>query len=116
MSPSTRLFLGTETCDAGYDWKIYHYASVVHAEARGEGRSGMVAVISALRNGARGYKVGKLDPMIVELVAEEMKKPVGHPYKHWIRLVRATDKAQLRKAKRAIRRGDALKVGRHWFF
>lgn len=103
-------------CDEGYPVEYYHYAAVIHAEARGEGYNGMIATLSALRNGARGYNVGRLDPEIVELVAEGMKKDVGHRYKHWIRFELATDTRQVRIAMRALRDGDGVWVGRHWFY
>lgn len=103
-------------CDEGYPVKYYHYAAVIHAEARGEGRDGMIATLSALRNGARGYKVGRLDPRIVELVAEGMKKDVGHRFRYWIRLETATDIRQIGLAKEAIENGDAVKIGKHWFY
>lgn len=99
-------------CDVGYGWKVYHYAAVIHAEARGEGRDGMVAVLSALRNGAHGYKVGRLDPEIVELVVEGMKMPVTHRYRHFINFGLATDKRQIRLA----RRSSGKWVGRHFFY
>ena len=116
FTKSNGAFLAPETCDVGYDWEIYHYAAVIHREARGEGRDGMISVLSALRNGAHGYKVGKLDPELVELVAKEMKKPVRHQFRHWIALNLATDKRQIRVALRAIKNGRALRVGGHWFF
>jgi len=103
-------------CDIGYEWRVYHYAAVIHAESRGEGRDGMAATLSALRNGARGYKVGRLEPEIVEIVAEGMKKDVGHRYKHWIRFELATDARQIRIARRALKDGNGFWVGNHFFY
>jgi hypothetical protein len=115
-SISNGPFSGVVTCSEVYDWKIYHYAAVIHSEARGEGENGMIATLSALRNGARGYKVGKLDPEIVELVAREIKMPVTHGHRHWIRIELATDVRQIKRARRAIESGLAVKVASQWFY
>lgn len=115
-SVSNESFSGVLTCDESYPVEYYHYAAAIHAEARGEGRDGMLAVLSGLRNGARGYKVGKLDPEIVELVVEGMKKPVTHGHRHWIRFDLATDERQIGIARKAIKMGDFLKVRNHYFY
>jgi hypothetical protein len=96
----------------GHDEKYYHYASVIFAEARGEGRAGQIAVLSSLRNGARGYKTGKITPELVELVVGEMKMPVTHSYRHFINFGLATDRKWVRWA----RRQDGVLIGRHFFF
>jgi hypothetical protein len=103
-------------CDVGYEWIVYHYAAVIHRESRGEGEKGMIATLSALRNGASGYKVGRLDPEIVELVAREMKMPVTHGHRHWIRIELATDVRQIKKTMKAIKSGRAVKVANQWFY
>lgn len=69
-------------------------------------------VVDALRNGAAGYKVGKLDPKLVELVDRQMKKPISHPYRFWLNQKTATDKRWVKYSRG--RRGKL--VGRHFFF
>ena len=86
------------------------------AEGRGESDEGKKAIISALRNGARGYKVGKLRPELVELVVEEMKKPVRHKYRHWINFDLATDRRQILIAKKALRDKKGVWVDSQWFY
>lgn len=113
---SKEAFSGVLPCEEAYTGIVYHYASVVWREGRGEILEGKLSIVSALRNGARGYKAGKLDPELVELVAEELKNPVRHQYKHWINLELATDKKQLKIAMKAIKENKALKIGRHWFY
>ena len=115
-SVSNEAFSGVLPCEESYPVEYYHYAAVIYSESRGEGENGMVAVLSALRNGAHGYKVGRLEPEIVELVAGEMKKDVGHRFRHWIQLESATDIRQKKIALKAIRKGEALRVGSHWFY
>ena len=109
---ATGAFSGDLPCDKGYEWITYHYAAVIHAESRGEGRNGMIATLSALRNGASGYKVGKLDPDIVELVAKEMKMPITHRYRHFINFRLASDNRQIKIA----RKSDGIQVGNHFFY
>ncbi len=116
LSPATRPFSGATGCEEAYDVKIYHWAAVIHSEARGESYKGKIAVLDALRNGAHGYKVGKLDPELVELVVEGVKKDVGHPYRHWINFDRATDKRQIRLAKKAMRDKNGIAIGNHFFY
>lgn len=116
LASSSKPFSAPETCQEAHSEEIYHIARTVWSECRGEGRDGKLAVISALRNGARGYKVGKLDNSLVELVSEEMKKPVRHPYKHWIVPDRATDKRQLAIAMKAMKDGNGFWVGSHWVY
>lgn len=116
LASSIRPFLGVQACEPAYDDKIYHYAAVIHAEARGESEEGKLAIISALKNGAHGYKVGKLRPELVELVAGEIEKPVRHPYRFWINFDRATDIRQIRLARKAMRDKRGLMVGSHWFY
>lgn len=116
LSPATRPFLAVEPCDPAHDEKTYHYARVLWSEARGESLEGKLAIISALKNGAHGYKVGKLRPDLVELAAGEMKKPVRHPYRFWINFDRATDIRQIRLAKKAMRDKRGITLGSHFFF
>lgn len=72
--------------------------------------------MDGVRNGAHGYKEGKLDTEIVELVAGEIEKPVRHPYRHWINFSLATDKRQIAIAKRALDSGNGTWIGRHFFY
>lgn len=116
LGSSTRPFPGVAPCDEAHSIEIYQIASIVYCECRGESHEGKVAVISAVRNGARGYCTGRLDDSLVRLVAREMKKPISHPYKHWINLELATDTRQVRIAKKAIREGKALKILAQWFY
>ena len=103
-------------CKEAYDVKIYHYAAAIYSEARGESYEGKLAVLDALRNGAHGYKVGRLEPRIVELVVEGIKRPVGHPYKHWINFELATDDRQVKIALRALRDKNGIAIGSHFFY
>ena len=112
LASSIKPFSGDLPCDKGHEWIVYHYAAVIHAESRGEGREGMIATLSALRNGACGYKVGKLDPEIVELVVREMEMPITHRYRHFINFRLASDRRQIRIA----RRSDGIQVGNHFFY
>ena len=116
LSPANREFPAHVACDVGYDEEIYHWAAVIYAEARGESLDGKLAVLDALRNGAHGYKVGRLEPRIVELVVEGIKRPVGHPYKHWINFELATDDRQVKIALRALRDKNGIAIGSHFFY
>ena len=103
-------------CEEAYPVEYYHYAAVIYSEARGESLDGKIAVLDGLRNGAHGYKVGRLDPEIVEIVVEGMKRPVGHPYRHWINFRLATDDRQVRIAKKALRDKKGAWVDKHWLY
>jgi hypothetical protein len=116
LASSIRPFSGDLTCVDEYSEEIYHIARVVQREAGGESKEGKLAIISALRNGAHGYKVGKLRPELVELAAKEIKKPVRHQYKHWINLKLATDRRQILIAKKALRDKKGVWVDSQWFY
>ena len=82
-------------------------------------------IVQVIKNRARKYKEtiletvthgmvskGRLDPKIVELLEDEIRKDAGSRYCHWIRLDKATDKKWVRYAKKQ----DGLLVGDHFFF
>lgn len=115
-STSNEPFSAPVACEEGHGWAVYHYAAVMYAEARGESREGKLSVMDGVRNGAHGYKEGKLTRELVELAAGEIGKPVRHPYRHWINFDLATDKRQIAIARRALDSGKFLKVGNHFFY
>jgi hypothetical protein len=104
---------------------VYAVAMVVWKEARSEPEDGKRMVVQAIRNRAEHYKEsilettrrgmawdGRLDPEIVELVAEEMKGNVRCPYRFWINFDRATDAKWASWAKKQ----SGISIGGHFFF
>ena len=125
LSPANRAFLDVETCDVGPSEEVFAIAMVVWSEARNQPESGQRMIVQVIKNRAKKYNEsiletvthgmvskGRLDPKIVALVEDEIRKDVGSRYCHWIRLDKATDKKWMEYAKKQ----DGVTIGSHFFF
>lgn len=125
LASSIRPFSDVQTCEAGPTEEIYAVARVLWREARNQPIYGQRMMVQVIKNRAvkhnetiletvkRGMASnGRLDPVIVKLVEEEIYKDVGCNYNYWINPELATDSDWKAYSKKQF----GIKIGDHFFF